>query len=346
MIRTLQLLVQLEFASKVFAWNHVSRVEYEASLKDNVALVACKDASKALEPEWLTASKQASKPLLSIDCSAEVDLCIENQVISYPAIRLYEGGGNIMRRYRGPRIAPALTSFLSRSLLPVVSIIDKKNFTAFQSKDEAVFIAFPVTGSEEAMFSSMASLAARNRDRFTFGVASQELVKSQTAHAGCILAYVTENGEPQKLCKEWKLDVLESFVEKATAPLIGEMTRRNELKYLKAGKSLVYVFAKTEAERDSFRSSLRVLAKAYKDYLNFVTVDAIEYAEMAPALGLNGKSFPALVVQNLAMGQVFPYRQSRGITAEYVEQFIQDIAQGRISPGPQAAATEEGHTEL
>jgi protein disulfide-isomerase A1 len=118
-------------------------------------------------------------------------------------------------------------------LLPVVSIIDKKNFTAFQSKDEAVFIAFPVTGSEEAMFSSMASLAARNRDRFTFGVASQELVKSQTAHAGCILAYVTENGEPQKLCKEWKLDVLESFVEKATAPLIGEMTRRNELKYLK-----------------------------------------------------------------------------------------------------------------
>jgi hypothetical protein len=42
MIRTLQLLVQLGFASKVFAWNHVSRVEYEASLKDNVALVACK----------------------------------------------------------------------------------------------------------------------------------------------------------------------------------------------------------------------------------------------------------------------------------------------------------------
>ena len=74
------------------------------------------------------------------------------------------------------------------------------------------------------------------------------------------------------------------------------------------------------------------LAKKYREYLNFVTIDAVEYAYMAPALGLNVEVFPALAVQNPMMGQVFPFDQTRDITPEAAEGFILDIVQGRAQP--------------
>jgi Thioredoxin len=63
-----------------------------------------REASKALEPEWISASTQSKRPLISVDCTAESELCDENGVISYPAIRLFKGLDSVTR-YRGPRKA-------------------------------------------------------------------------------------------------------------------------------------------------------------------------------------------------------------------------------------------------
>jgi len=93
--------------------------------------------------------------------------------------------------------------------------------------------------------------------------------------------------------------------------------------------------------------TFRALAKRYAEYLSFVTVDAVEYAAMAPALGLIPGLFPALAVQNPSVGQVFPYEQGKAITEQIVEAFVMDIAGGRIQPGPRAPPKDAfGHTEL
>jgi len=78
-----------------------------------------------------------------------------------------------------------------------------------------------------------------------------------------------------------------------------------------------------------------------------VTIDAVEYAHMAPALGLEAGVFPALAVQNPMYGQVFPYDQRRAITVEAVESFITGIAQGRVQPSTGRAGRERAeHDEL
>lgn len=61
---------------------------------------------KALEPEWLSTSAQQRENLMSIDCTAESKLCKEFDVISYPALRYFDGHGN-MKPYRGPRRSPS-----------------------------------------------------------------------------------------------------------------------------------------------------------------------------------------------------------------------------------------------
>lgn len=73
------------------------------------------------------------------------------------------------------------------------------------------------------------------------------------------------------------------------------------------------------------------MAKKYRDFISFVTVDALEYAPMTKVLGLPGRSFPALAVENPARGQIFPFTEDE-ITAELVDEFIVDIAGGKVKP--------------
>lgn len=108
----------------------------------------------------------------------------------------------------------------------------------------------------------------------------------------------------------------------------------------------MYIFARTEEERSSFRTSLIPLATKYEEYLSFVTVDSVEYEQMAIALGLGQTGFLAL--QNPVLGQIFPYQRQKAITAEIVEEFVLDIVQGTVKPlGSDGEGVDDvKHTEL
>jgi protein disulfide-isomerase A1 len=103
------------------------------------------------------------------------------------------------------------------------------------------------------------------------------------------------------------------------------------LTWTKSGKSLVYYFATTLEKRQAYAKSIKNLAKQYKEYLFFVTVDAEEYADTASVLGLTSKVFPALAVQNPSYGQVFPYRGTH-ISPETIAEFVLDIVEGKVGP--------------
>jgi protein disulfide-isomerase A1 len=257
--------------------------------------------------------------------------------------------------------AGRIVSFLNRAVLPVVSTLDQNNITEFKSGDEAVIIAY-IPEEEKALKAAFVELASRNHDKFTFGMASDKtLAKAANIQIPSVVVHRPKEGEQEVLPGPSGIDVLERFLETATAPSIGEFTRRNELKYMKAsslsfptksqltieikaGKSLVYYFAPTSQDRETYRESLKPLAKKFKEYLNFVTVDAVEYGHMLPALGIQDTGSPALAVFNPMYGQAFPYDQKK-ITPETVESFVMDIVQGKVQPLG-AGGEELRHTEL
>src|SRR4051794_35056942 len=111
---------------------------------------------------------------------------------------------------------------------------------------------------------------------------------------------------------------------------------------------MVYIFGLTEKERSKYKRLLWPLAKKYEEYLNFVTIDALEHSEMVLGMGLKEAIFPALAVQNPSLGQVFPFDQSREITLEDVEEFILNIVQGNVQPAVIGAekVTNVKHSEL
>lgn len=90
------------------------------------------------------------------------------------------------------------------------------------------------------------------------------------------------------------------------------------------------------------------MAKKYKEYLSFVTVDAQEYEHMLPSLGHEHSDVPAVSVFNPMYGQVFPFsKKERGsITASSVENFVLDIVQGKVQPGVSGGGEEKEKVEI
>lgn len=94
----------------------------------------------------------------------------------------------------------------------------------------------------------------------------------------------------------------------------------------------MYYLASMPQERAAYVESIRPVAKKYKEFLNFVTVDANEYEDLTRPLGLPDWTFPALAVQNPVYSQVFPFPSGGKITPETVEGFVIDISQGKVQP--------------
>ncbi|KAI3323982.1 thioredoxin-like protein [Xylariaceae sp. AK1471] len=325
------------------AWKHTSEQDFRRAISGhNQALVAFIDpsstASQALESEWMSIAS-SHKSLMSIDCSTESAVCDEFSVISYPALRYFDGHGHT-KSYRGPRRASAITSFLKRAVRPTVTVLDEKKITTFQSVDETVLIAH-LNPKDEHVAAAFKTIASQFQDRASFG-------SIDTVGTTIIVCYNNKDEQKFTLSDLVAIDALPKLVESCTAPLIGEFTRANEMKYLQSGKSLVFFFAAASDEREAFVEKMRPVAKMYKEYLSFVTVDANEYSDLTVPLGLVPGDFPALAVQNPSYGQVFPYASGAEISPETVGAFVMDIVQGKVKPwdGQSRQQRVQSHDEL
>ncbi|KAI0830959.1 hypothetical protein F5Y06DRAFT_282011 [Hypoxylon sp. FL0890] len=343
-VRSIELL-SLLLGTTVVAWEHTNEDEFRRAISGhNHALVAFIEpstaASRALEPEWISATETEKKALISIDCSSAASLCQEFGVISYPALRFFDGHGK-MTPYRGPRRASSILSYLKRAGRPsVTSLNSKEKIASFQSGDDYAVVA-RINAQEPHIKTAYDKLASQYRDRLSFGLA-------ETKAPSTVSCYNNRDGQQFDISDLSNIDALPKLIESCLTPVIGEFTRANEMKYLQSGKSLVFYFTTTSKERDAYVDSMRSVAKMYKEYLSFVTVDAGEYGDLATPLGL--ASVPGLSVQNPMFGQVFPYPREKKITPEAVGGFLMDIVQGKVKPWDGTFSTDggngHGHDEL
>ncbi|KAI1214353.1 uncharacterized protein F4807DRAFT_407634 [Annulohypoxylon truncatum] len=329
------------------AWKHIDEDEFRRAIGGhNHALVAFIEpstaASQALEPEWTSAIESETKGLMSIDCASTKSLCQEFGIISYPALRFFDGHGK-MTSYRGPRRASSILSYLKRAVRPSVTALKSESkISKFQSGDDYAVIA-RINAQDPHIKILYEKVASQYKDRLSFG-------SVETTGATTVSCNNNRDGQQFTISDLTSINALPKLVESCLEPVIGEFTRANEMKYLQTGKSIVFYFVTSSQERDSYVSAMRSVAKMYKEYLSFVTVDAGEYGDLAAPLGLVPGAFPALSVQNPMFGQVFPYPRAKQITPEAVGGFLMDIVQGKVQPWDGTFATdaagEHAHDEL
>jgi protein disulfide-isomerase A1 len=105
-----------------------------------------------------------------------------------------------------------------------------------------------LTSRDADLKSAFTELASRNHYKFAFGIASSvSLAKASNIPLPSIVCYKIGEGEQEIFSGQSEIDALEKFMETSTALPIGDMTRRNEMKYLKAcHPSLVLMEDKTD----------------------------------------------------------------------------------------------------
>lgn len=180
-------------------------------------------ASQAFEPELASAQETAGDKLLSVDCSTKTDLCLQHGVSSFPAIRLHNPDGT-QTRYRGPRKAPYILSFLRRTTRPAVSIITPANLTTFQTIDDVVIIGHFSRGT--ALQQQFKEIAAQYQDRYSFG-----LVAAAQTQAPKMECFNNLDGAQRSTTEFPSPTSVEAFVKLCATRLIPEFTRRNELDF-------------------------------------------------------------------------------------------------------------------
>lgn len=180
-------------------------------------------ASQTLESEWTSAQGTAGDKLLSVDCSTETNLCHQHGVSSFPTIRLHNPDGT-QTRYRGPRKAPSILSFLRRTTRPAVSPITPANLTTFQSIDDVVIIGHFSRGT--ALQQHFKEIAAQYQDRYSFG-----RVADAQAQAPEMECFNNLDGAQRSTTEFPSPTSVEAFVKLCAARLIPEFTRRNELDF-------------------------------------------------------------------------------------------------------------------
>jgi protein disulfide-isomerase A1 len=152
--------------------------------------------------------------------------------------------------------------YTRRLTLPDIYFLDSTNITSFKSVDEHVFVRY-LNPTDIDLRSIFETLATRNHQKFAFGIATDvSLANAENIPVPSIVCYKPSEGEQELSYGEWGLESLDSFIEASTTPLIGELTRRNEMKYLQAGKSLLYIFAVTPSERSHYQSLPKTLARS------------------------------------------------------------------------------------
>ncbi|CEJ79909.1 hypothetical protein VHEMI00122 [[Torrubiella] hemipterigena] len=274
-------------------------------------------SNKAFLEEWKNVGTELTSTL-TIDCSQETEICNDLDVLSFPAIRLYQKGS--MSRYRGPRTSKDMLSYAQRMKNPIVSQLKPALVKEFSESDDLVVLAV-VSADDKSFRKRFEDLATTYHDRYSFG-----LVDGDLSSVSCHNNMDSTQHQAQDL---EQVGSLKRLLEVCKEPLIPQLTRRNEIKYMSGSKSLVYYFHHDETDREQYVNDMRETARTYHEFLTLVTVDADEYPHMPTSLGLVGKG--GLAVQNLHNGEVFPYEEKE-ITAGGVANFIFAISEGQVSP--------------
>ena len=95
---------------------------------------------------------------------------------------------------------------------------------------------------------------------------------------------------------------------------------------------MVYIFGKTQKERNDLRKALYRFASSYHDSLTVVTVDPFVFPELMGQLGLEPDVFPAGAVHQLSKDRIFPYPKGAPVDSNALQKWGLDVQQGRVTP--------------
>ncbi|KAI8326695.1 thioredoxin-like protein [Choanephora cucurbitarum] len=282
---------------------------------------------KALAPEYeiaATTLKDKIK-LAKVDCTENQDLCQKYGIQGYPTLKVFRNGDNT--DYKGARKADGIVSYMQKQAAPAVAELDATNFTEFKNSDRVVVVGYAKDEESKAILKSVAD---KLRDDYLFGIVVDEaLAKEHEASFPSVVVYKQFDEGRNDLVGALNAEAINEFVKKSSVPLLDEIDASNFQFYAESGLPLAYIFHDNADDQKRLVELASPLAKKYQGKINFVHIDANKYGAHADNLALK-QTWPAFAIQHLDTGAKYPLDQSKPISVENLESFLQDYSEGKI----------------
>ncbi|KUI67027.1 Protein disulfide-isomerase [Cytospora mali] len=262
---------------------------------------------------------------------------------AYPTLKIFKGGQELYHDYDGPRRASAIVEFVTKQLLPTVSVLTgKPQHDAFLAKerDEVVLIGY-FSPDDTSSNATLAAAAEKLHEDIPIGVTSDAAAAAAAGVSFPAIVMHKPNDEGKVVYAGAFDDVeaIKTFAKTSYTPLIGELGQDTWRAYVSGAKGpSAFVFARTDAERKKLMDELRPLAKKFKGSLSFATAEVPDFAGFAGYLHLENsaeKDFPAFAIYDGLRKRKYPFAvQGKGeeLTAGRIGQFIDDFLGGRLAP--------------
>ncbi|OGM45140.1 hypothetical protein ABOM_006662 [Aspergillus bombycis] len=289
---------------------------------------------KALAPEYEKAAtelKAKNVSLVKVDCTAEEALCKDQQVEGFPTLKIFRGLGSV-KPYTGARKADDIISHMVKESLPAVSPITPENHDEIKNMDDIVVIGYfkPDDKSSNKIFTSIAETL---RGNYRFVTASdRSLLTREGVKPPSIALYKPFDNKKDIYEGKIEENTVLNWIKTASTPLVGEINPETYFAYSTAGIPLAYIFAETKEERDKHTVEFKPLAERYKGAINIATIDSKEFGAQAELLNLNASILPAFAIHYPETNTKYPYSQSSPLALPQIDQFIQDVLDGKVLP--------------
>lgn len=221
-----------------------------------------------------------------------------------------------------------------RQAAPAVADLDATNFTEFQNSDRVVIVGY---AKDEADKAALKAVADRLRDDYLFGIVTDEaLAKEHKVELPSLVLYKQFDEGRNDLPGAFETETIQEFIKTNSVPLLDAIDASNFQNYAEAGLPLAYIFHDNLDDQLKLSAMATPLAQKYKGKINFVHIDANKFGAHAGNLGLK-EEWPAFAIQHLDTGAKFPLDQSKTLSFENLEPFLQDYADGKIKPTVKSA---------
>lgn len=356
----------------------VARTTENASYQVFQEAIASKDASFVLFTSQTTqflqsytsvferANTNSGISFLTVDCDREGDLCNEHDVNSYPTFRLFEpskeGSNRHETRYRGPRTMQAISGWVKRKELGVITNIDEMGMEAFKEIDEIVVVA-QLPSDDKTLLDCFTAVAAQQHQDYVFGYTTDPLIaKDQGLAVPSVKLFKNIDNDHRTLSGAYTSASLSSFLAIAIPSTIRTFREKDLENFMQRDKLTLYIFTSPGSSRaTSLLQLLTPLAKKYEKYATFAMADAVKHAEMASKLlsridehNKDQEMETSIVVHAPLNNNVFMWAHGKKMERDDVESMLKTILQGKAKSGDvfgkDAADLEEGkenaHDEL
>ncbi|RIA82014.1 protein disulfide isomerase [Glomus cerebriforme] len=287
---------------------------------------------KALAPEYekaATSLKSENIKLAKVDCTAESDLCAEQDVKGYPTLKVFKNGN--VSEYNGGRKAELIISYMKKQSLPAITDVNVENFDTFKDSDDKVVVGF-FTENDQKEYNTFSEISEILRDDFIFGATGQkEVINKAEVKPPSIVLYKKFDEGKDVLEGTFTKDELIDFIRKNSIPLLAEIGPENYASYVDSGLPLAFIFYDNDEQRTNLGKEIESVAKEYKGQVNFVYIDANKFGQHAENINLK-QTWPAFGISKPDENLKYPFNQSKEITTEAIKEFVDNFIKGEIPP--------------